>query len=124
MEDRLRHIWATETYDQTGAPDFAKIVRDSAGNVRSALHRLEGTFPQDRSRLSADDSECRPPLRHRGNLMVDANHLGGAPPPMLVLDRAMLPVDAAAEAPVITLPVGPKSMPFVPMASRLASSIR
>jgi len=41
LEHLLRHIWDRETVNQICIPDFAKIVRDSGGNVRSAINLLE-----------------------------------------------------------------------------------
>lgn len=41
LECLLRRIWAIEAPNNSRLPDFAKIVRDSRGNVRSSLNALE-----------------------------------------------------------------------------------
>jgi ParB-like chromosome segregation protein Spo0J len=41
LEGLLRRVWALESHNDDCPPDFAKIIRDSAGIVRSALNGLE-----------------------------------------------------------------------------------
>jgi hypothetical protein len=68
LEQWLRRIWAAENCDQIGAPDFAKIVRDSESNVRSAINLLEIELihAKDQDRLGGSPY-CTPKSLGAGN---------------------------------------------------------